>query len=441
MPADDIIVLSPVSQQQRGRSQSRSAWSGRCVYLLLIIFGFISGAIFDRTISTFHNVLANEASQLGDSAQFGAPIDGGHRGVGDTPDLVLGGNGTNTITPTVKSAGSRVGGAGEPDLSTLRQVDEGLHHSSPPIFEHETILGSLMGGLIRESQSGIVSLVPSEGLFLDAGMQFGEFGAHMAVSGPSRHVLMIDPSPTHVASAQSKFGRLANLEIMHGGLGSSVGTMKARDESFNMQVGAEFPLYTVDSLFYDKGRKLAFAHWDVEGLELDVLRGARATIKDSKPIFTTEVRVHQNHTYTNELLEFIFELGYDSYVINEVCGFPHMDYRNLLNIPRTMNIELMKSDTFSLLDATRAFARVPPPSEGNDGDIFRMVLPCCELGKECCLGTNINAQKCCNEANVMKWLGKAENHPEANPYMFTWKAARTELGRFRYRLRKRTEIP
>ena len=94
--------------------------------------------------------------------------------------------------------------------------------------------------------------------------------------------------------------------------------MKARDESFQMEVGAEFPLYTIDSLFYEKGRKLAFAHLDVEGLELDVLKGAVQTMRQSRPIFTTEVRVHKDVAYTDALMDFIFDLGYDSYVINEV---------------------------------------------------------------------------------------------------------------------------
>ena len=33
----------------------------------------------------------------------------------------------------------------------------------------------------------------------------------------------------------------------------------------------------------------------------------------------------------------IWDLGYGSYVINEVYGYPHMDYRNLLNIPRALS--------------------------------------------------------------------------------------------------------
>lgn len=48
-------------------------------------------------------------------------------------------------------------------------VDKLLHGSSVKIGEHETILATLMGSLIRESRSGLVDLIPPEGYFLDAG--------------------------------------------------------------------------------------------------------------------------------------------------------------------------------------------------------------------------------------------------------------------------------
>jgi len=192
-----------------------------------------------------------------------------------------------------------------------------------------------------------VDLIPSEGYFLDAGMQFGEFGAHMAVNAPERKVMMLDPSPRNVKTAKEKYGALKNLVILPGGLGEKVGTMKARDESFE-----EFPLYTLDSLFFEQGKKLAFAHLD--GLELDVLKGAIQTIRKSKPIFTMEVRVHKDVAYTDALMDFISDLGYDTYVINEVCGFHHMDYSNLLNVPRSISVELMHSDAFNILECVES---------------------------------------------------------------------------------------
>lgn len=210
--------------------------------------------------------------------------------------------------------------------------------------------------------------------------------------------------------------------------------MVVPDQSFNMPVGCKFPIFTLDSLFHDQHKKLGFAHLDLEGLELDVLKGGVKTIKNSRPLFTTELRVHKDVEYTTNLFEFISDLEYDSYLINEVCGYPHMDYRNLLNIPREKSQLMQYSDTFTLLDATKSLTRIPMKSEGQK-TVFDLVLPCCALGEACCPTSDINAKECCSEKLVMKWLH--EHKLEINPYMYSWKAARNEFHRFRYRLGQR----
>ena len=144
--------------------------------------------------------------------------------------------------------------------------------------------------------------------------------------------------------------------------------------------------------------------------------------------------MYKDVEYTDKLMNFIFDLGYDSYVINEVCGYPHMDYRNLLNIPRSMSLELMHSDTFNLLDATKSIFRLPVRKE-DQKTIFDLIMPCCALGGECCPGDDINDKSCCSEELVKKWLDG--NKPDVNLNYYTWKEPRKSFGRFRYRLRQR----
>lgn len=258
-----------------------------------------------------------------------------------------------------------------------------------------------------------------------------------SVAAPDREVIALDPSPSNLDRVNNNFGSLTNLVTKQGGLGEKVGSMVVPDASFEMPIGTEFPIYTLDSMFYDQGKKLAFAHLDVEGLELDVLKGGVNTIKDSKPLFTTEVRVHKDPEYTNNLLDFISELGYDSYVINEVCGYPHMDYRNLLNIPRSKSKSLRFSEIFVLLHATQSITRIPTQSEGQK-TIFEIVVPCCKLGESCCPGSDINAPSCCSEDRVSTWL--EENKPDSNPHFYFWKTARQEFVRMQYRLRQRQTV-
>ena len=101
------------------------------------------------------------------------------------------------------------------------------------------------------------------------------------------------------------------------------------------------------------------------------------------------------------------------YVINESCGFPHMDYRNLLNIPRSKSTALRYSEVFILLHATQSLIRVPTKGEGQK-TIFDIVVPCCALGGACCPGSEVNAKDCCSEALLKIWLDK--NKPNINPY-------------------------
>ena len=51
-------------------------------------------------------------------------------------------------------------------------------------------------------------------------------------------------------------------------------------------------MFTVDRLFAN--RKLAFAHWDVEGWEDKVLAGAKRTLRRDRPPFVIETHSQVN---------------------------------------------------------------------------------------------------------------------------------------------------
>lgn len=286
----------------------------------------------------------------------------------------------------------------------------------------EILLESLMKGFLSDG------LIPT-GELLDTGAQFGEKACNLATAAPNRVVHAIDPSPKNVAKIQEKFGALPNLRVKAAGMGREVGKMKARDSSFNMPVGAEFDVLTLDSMFFDKGIDLAFAHLDVEGLELDVLHGAVETIAHSKPLFTAEVRVHKEPAFTTKLLGFIDSMEYDAYIIDEVCGYPHMDYRNLLCFPRTMMKKLEYSPTFNLAIATKAIFRVEASS------IAELVLPCCKAGGECCPSGDVTDKQCCSERLTGKWLHN--NERVTPPAMTNFRGARKWMLRTWTELNKR----
>ena len=63
-------------------------------------------------------------------------------------------------------------------------------------------------------------------------------------------------------------------------------------------------MWPVDQLFATQwNERLGFAHWDTEGNDLDILRGAVGTLRRDAPIFTVEIVVHKiSPQYTAVLL-------------------------------------------------------------------------------------------------------------------------------------------
>ena len=193
----------------------------------------------------------------------------------------------------------------------------------------EPVLRSIIGGLFAEG------LVPP-GSAIDAGANSGEEACYYAERQPQRIVHAVEPVTGNVDWMARKYAHLTNLRVLRGGLGSEgrwvrdrkagakrggqdtqvEGTMDSKlnaseSDATSLDV---FRVHRVDDLFEKewKGETLGFAHFDVEGGELSVLRGARATILRDRPLFTVEVHVHNKPNTTRALLREIRELGYVS---------------------------------------------------------------------------------------------------------------------------------
>ena len=173
-----------------------------------------------------------------------------------------------------------------------------------------------------------------------------------------------------------------------------------------------FRVHRVDDLFANewRGERLGFAHFDVEGGELDVLRGARATIRRDRPVFTVEVHVHNKPNTTRALLRAIRELGYMSFLVEEQCGVP-VDCRNIINLPNeAVKTVFVKSATLDLAAVTGVLVGV------TDGNVAsRAYAPVCAPGGACCPNgpgdesiaikrAGAGASGCCFNRCVQSWL-------------------------------------
>ena len=92
---------------------------------------------------------------------------------------------------------------------------------------------------------------------------------------------------------------------------------------------ASYPVFTVDALFAN--RMLALAHWDVEGDELAVLRGADATLRRDRPSFTVETHAKRYAADHTAVMEQVRALNYIPFTLSARCGWS--DCRNHVSVP------------------------------------------------------------------------------------------------------------
>ena len=185
---------------------------------------------------------------------------------------------------------------------------------------------------------------------MDAGSNDGTTTERLCAKFPDRKVVSVEPLRTNVERILRRVER-KNVTVVQGLLSSSLGWgrypsyLDGRLAGKQTQTGelyahrmrherswTDVPVYTVDSLC--KHVPLALAHWDVEGSEWEVLRGARGTLARDRPIFTVETFPLSNATRHARLVhEVVHELGYAMHLVDEVCGSPK-DCRNLVAVPK-----------------------------------------------------------------------------------------------------------
>lgn len=169
------------------------------------------------------------------------------------------------------------------------------------------------------------------GGFVDAGAKEGTDSCYMAsiaqqLGHRGRTVLAVDPSRDnihHMKRYHAALG-LTSIDYLVGGLGESERTITFRqthgvgqqssglgaagdaggagDAVDSLNKSTTLRLHRVDDLHVR--RRLGFAHFDVEGDELLVLRGASTTIARDRPIYFIEAHVQVSEDMTRSLVRF-----------------------------------------------------------------------------------------------------------------------------------------
>ena len=82
----------------------------------------------------------------------------------------------------------------------------------------------------------------------------------------------------------------------------------------------DFEVFNVECQKLDNfnfSNKISFIKIDVEGHEMEVIKGAEKTIKNNKPILLVEIEEQYTKKNINDTLRYINSLGYNSFYFND----------------------------------------------------------------------------------------------------------------------------
>jgi FkbM family methyltransferase len=216
-------------------------------------------------------------------------------------------------------------------------------------------------------------------LGLDVGANLGAITIGMAERvGPSGMIHAFEPQREIFDILSANAHRYPNIIAHCAAVGAAPGAIRVPPRDYDSvgnfgglalggEQGEKIQLITIDSLNLARLRLMKV---DVEGMELEVLRGAAQTIQRCKPALFVE---NDRDEKSEALISFIFSLGYrlwwhltplyrpDNFKRNPEDVFGNVWSVNMLGFPREVPIQLRFAEVQSPQDVAR----------GLDGSVFR----------------------------------------------------------------------
>lgn len=163
----------------------------------------------------------------------------------------------------------------------------------------------------------------------DCGAAEGLFS--LVASKKAGQVYAIEPLPVFVDSLKKTFADFGNVEVIAAALGKVSGTAYLSEEGIMSEISPEptsikVELTTIDDLFFAQNRPLTYIKADLEGYEMEMLSGARATIEKYRP--RVAITTYHRPEHAAEIEKFLKEIHPDYSVctkgIEERAGAPVM---------------------------------------------------------------------------------------------------------------------
>jgi FkbM family methyltransferase len=163
--------------------------------------------------------------------------------------------------------------------------------------------------------------VGRDSVFLDIGANIGTVSVPMAQK--VKEVLAFEPVPENVELLREniRLNGVPNARVFPLALGSEEGSVSLQTESgdtgsFSVRGEGDTPMVTLDSLHTNP----SFVKMDVEGHELEVLKGARETIERYKPVIWFEINLIESRKrgdwWLTRVQSELKAQGYDIYLLS-----------------------------------------------------------------------------------------------------------------------------
>lgn len=170
----------------------------------------------------------------------------------------------------------------------------------------------------------LVALFKEGGVFVDVGANVGAYSVRAAAKGMTVHSFEPNPETLPVLRRNAEINKVT-LDINEVALGSTTGTVgffsNGGTSRVTMAGDREVPVRTLDSFAYPRVDVLKV---DVEGYELEVLKGARETLARCHPAIMIEMHHWIGAESEAAIFNILLETGYAFQYLDRYANGRHL---------------------------------------------------------------------------------------------------------------------
>lgn len=184
------------------------------------------------------------------------------------------------------------------------------------------------------------------GNIIDVGAWIGNNSISWAMS-QNQIIYAIEPSLANIdyITKLAKENNISNIQTLQNVLSNQNETLSTNDDIDNCTFiksttgKTKITAVTIDHLYAkSKFEKISFIHLDIKGFESNVIKGATNMIENFKPIIAFQQNLQKDNY--KDISLFLYEKGYNVYLINEILLESPTDCRNFIAIQKDYQINL-----------------------------------------------------------------------------------------------------